>query len=199
MKIYREVIAMHRAEQSLDSLLSHDDFLPMLFHTLKEWNMNQRGARMTTIDKFKESVASWREDLIRLYEYKLYDDIDDDLATIRSSLEKVFQNMKVMESNRRLVGVSKTLHFLMPDLIMPIDSKFTMPAFYGYNKYSSAASDEFMTFWNIFERTFEISERLELNPGDVDGKLWNTSVPKLIDNAIIGIMKCKKEDLAALA
>ncbi len=198
LAIYREVISSHRTKPSLDLLLSDENFLFNIFRTLEEWNMNQRGARMTALDNFIKSVVYLRSDLIRLYEYKLYEDIDDDLATIKDFLEKIFHNLKVMESKRKIVGVSKILHFLIPDLIMPIDSKFTMTAFYGYNKYSHSVNNEFKTFWDIFERTFEISERLELSPNDVDGKLWNTTVPKLIDNAIIGLLKCKKEDLATL-
>jgi hypothetical protein len=32
-------------------------------------------------------------------------------------------------------------------------------------------------------------KKLNLTPEDVDGKRWNVSVPKLIDNAIIGMLK----------
>jgi hydrogenase maturation factor HypE len=35
--------------------------------------------------------------------------------------------------------------------------------------------------------TLLIAKRLDLKEGDVDGEGWNTSVPKLIDNAIIGV------------
>jgi hypothetical protein len=91
-----------------------------------------------------------------------------------------------MESKRRIVGVSKTLHFLIPDLVMPIDGKFTMLYFYGYNKYSDDAEIEFKAFKDIFVSTVEIASRLNLTEKDVDGKGWNTSIPKLIDNVIIG-------------
>jgi len=39
---------------------------------------------------------------------------------------------------------------------------------------------------------------LQLNFSDVDGEKWNTSIPKLIDNAIIGIWKSEEEEVRSL-
>ena len=94
-----------------------------------------------------------------------------------------------MKSKRRIVGVSKALHFLLPDLIMPIDSSYTMPVIYGYNRYSNDREKETKDFIHIFRKTVEIAQRLNLSPSDIDGDGWNTSIPKLIDNAIIGYDK----------
>ncbi len=80
---------------------------------------------------------------------------------------------------------------------MPIDSKYMMVAFYGYNKFSNVEKVEFRTFKTIFEKTFEIADYLELTPLDVDGAQWNTSVPKLIDNAVIGLLNSPTEEVVA--
>lgn len=198
LAIYREVIAMHREYRSLENLLGNDMFYRKVYKTLEEWDMNKRGARLTTFDNFKNSITFWKGYLIDLYKYKLYEDIDAELKIINEKLEKVFSNLKVMESIRKIVGVSKALHFLLPDLIMPIDSKYTMTAFYGYNKYSSSDKEEFKTFREIFEKNFEIANRLELGPNDADGEIWKTSVPKLIDNSIIGLLNSEPEEVRAL-
>jgi hypothetical protein len=39
---------------------------------------------------------------------------------------------------------------------------------------------------DIFTRTHRITNNLKLTSSDVKGGEWNTSIPKLIDNAIIG-------------
>jgi hypothetical protein len=169
-----------------------------MYETLGQWDMNKRAARMVQFDRFAESVRFWESSLIRIEEYKLYDDIESEFSVICETLEKIFCSLKVMESKRRIVGVSKALHFLLPDLIMPIDSKYTMEAFYGYNKYSDVAKDEFKVFRDIFERTFEIVSRLQLTPSDVDGVGWRTSVPKLIDDAVIGLFNSSKEEVLSL-
>ena len=94
--------------------------------------------------------------------------------------------MEIMKYRRRIVGVSKAMHFLLPDLVMPIDSTYTMPYFYGTNKYNEKAEKEFQNYLDIFTRTHRIRNNLKLTDSDVKGGEWNTSIPKLIDNAIIG-------------
>jgi hypothetical protein len=195
---YREIIAMHREHNDLEALIENDAFLIKLYETLEQWDMNKRGARLVSFDIFVKSVRFWKRSLVRLYEYKLHEDIESEFSSINEVLEKVFCNLRVMESKRRIVGVSKTLHFLLPDLVMPVDGRYTLEAFYGYNKFSNIAKQEFKTFKNIFESTFEIATRLDLTPLDVDGVQWKTSVPKLIDNAVIGLFNCPKEDVIAL-
>jgi hypothetical protein len=64
-----------------------------------------------------------------------------------------------------------------------------MPYFYGTNKYNEKAEKEFQTYLDIFTRTHRITKNLKLTNDDVDGEKWNTSIPKLIDNAIIGFDK----------
>ncbi len=187
LDFYREIIAMHKSEKDLSILLTNSDFCNLIYDTLEKWNMNQRGAQLTSIDNFKRSLSENKHDLVKVYKYKLH--LINKERTPQGMIEllkNVFCNLKVMESKRRIVGVSKTLHFLIPDLVMPIDGKFTMLYFYGYNKYSDDAEIEFKAFKDIFVNTVEIASRLNLTEKDVDGKGWNTSIPKLIDNVIIG-------------
>jgi hypothetical protein len=193
LECYREVIAAYR-ERGLQEMLEDKAVLQKLYETLEQWDMNKRGARMVPFPRFADSVRFWKNSLLNLDKFKLHEDIETEFLSIFQILEKVFCNIKVMESKRRIVGVSKTLHFFLPDLIMPIDSKYTMDAFYGYNKFSNSPKGEFKTFKDIFERTYEIASRLNLSLEDADGILWKTSVPKLIDNAVIGLDKCSKEE-----
>ncbi len=190
--LYKQLIDSHRTCNNLKNLIENDEFLRKLHKTLGKWNMDQRKAQLVSFADFKKSVIMWEDYLVRLYYYKLCEDIDNK-NQIKEDLEKIFCNIKVMESNRRIVGVSKALHFLLPDLVMPIDGKFTLPAFYGYNKISNTPKKEFIDFWKIFNETIDIKERLGLTSSDVDGVQWNTSVPKLIDNAIIGRYKTLEE------
>ncbi len=198
LAFYRKLILMHRECANIEILLVNDEFYQLLYRTLEKWNMNQRAARLVPLDTMKQSILFHKTSLCELYKYKLYDDIYDDLTQIKKLLDKVFCDLKIMKSQRRIVGVSKALHFLLPDLIMPIDGNYTLDAFYGYNKYANTANKEFVDFWNIFERSFDIAEKLELRKDDADGEIWKQSVPKLIDNAVIGLRKCTKEEILGL-
>jgi hypothetical protein len=151
--------------------------------------MNKRGAKLNDFEIIRESIRKHEPYLIDLHENKL-DSInsleDKDGQKIIGDLEFVFCHLEIMKSKRRIVGVSKAMHFLLPHLVMPIDSTYTMPHFYGSNKYGGKAEKEFRNYLDIFLRTHQITSNLQLTNSDVKGGEWNTSIPKLIDNAIIG-------------
>jgi len=156
--------------------------------------MDQRGAKLASEAELEKSILQTKPSLLRLYQYKLHELTEKTAEEIRFSLELVFGGLKVMKSKRRMVGVSKTLHFLLPDLVMPIDSTYTMQAIYGYNKYSDDLKKETDDFINIFNKTFKIAKDLNLTSDDITGDQWDTSVPKLIDNAIIGLFSFVKNE-----
>ncbi|MGA2467185.1 MAG: hypothetical protein ABSH06_22905 [Thermodesulfobacteriota bacterium] len=192
LEFYKEIITMHRNVQDIVKLIRNDDFCSKLHSTLEAWDMNKRGAKLNEFEIVKESIRQHEPYLIDLYKNKL-DSInsleDKNAQKIIRDLEFVFCHLEIMKSKRRIVGVSKAMHFLLPDLVMPIDSTYTMPYFYGTNKYNEKAEKEFQTYLDIFTRTHRITKNLKLTNDDVDGEKWNTSIPKLIDNAIIGFDK----------
>ena len=124
---------------------------------------------LTPFDTLKKSVLSYRQELAELYQYQLPLLTDQSKVKVEQLLGKIFCNLSVMGSQRRIVGVSKTLHFLLPDLVMPIDSKFTMTYCYGYNRYSDKPEKEFKDFKHIFDRTIKITKKLNLTSEDVKG------------------------------
>jgi hypothetical protein len=154
--------------------------------------LDKRRAKLNEFETVKESIQQHELFLIDLYKNKLdsIESLENEKGEkIIRGLEFAFCHLEIMKSERRIVGVSKTMHFLLPDLVMPIDSTYTMPCFYGTNKYNEKAEKEFQTFLDIFTKTHRITKNLKLTNDDVDGEKWNTSIPKLIDNAIIGFDK----------
>lgn len=191
--LYKDIIKKHEEyHNDMEALLKDEKIYPLIMKTLKAWNMDQRGAKLTTVEKFKQSISknNLKENLIELSKYKLFSTRRRQIETeIVELLENVFLNLKVMETKRRLVGVSKALHFLLPNLVMPIDNKYTMNFF----SISTDVNRELNTFKTIFIESYNITRGLCLTQNEVDGKRWNTSVPKLIDNAIIGFTQYFKD------
>ena len=196
LELYREIVQLHRQTGSLDLILQNNDFYRLMHNTLEAWNMNQKGARLVPREDLKDSLLRHRNALLQLHPFKLdklsRHEIERD---VKEPLWVVFNGLNVMNSRRRIVGVSKALHFLFPDLVMPIDGTYTMMFFYGYNKYSGDVKTEFRTFMEVFMENWKIARKLGLSQEDVTGEGWNTSVPKLIDNAIIGLFKYIEHNL----
>jgi hypothetical protein len=194
LELYRSIITLHRETADIGELIERKGFINLIRRTLIAWNMDQRGAKLASEAELEKSILQTKPSLLRLYQYKLHELTEKTAEEIRFSLELVFGGLKVMKSKRRMVGVSKTLHFLLPDLVMPIDSTYTMQAIYGYNKYSDDLKKETDDFINIFNKTFKIAKDLNLTSDDITGDQWDTSVPKLIDNAIIGLFSFVKNE-----
>lgn len=194
LKFYRELIAQHRKIADLNTQVASDAFLQKVYATLGKWDMNKRGARLVDLSTMRDSIRFHREYLSKLYKYRLEKLSEEDIQELLKQLKVLFCGLKIMATKRRIVGVSKALHFLLPDLVMPVDSTNTMLAFYGYNRYDDSTEKEFKTYSDIFEKSYTIAKRLKLTESDVDGWRWSCSVPKLIDNAIFGFF-IKVKDL----
>lgn len=189
LRLYQKLIQEHRRTTDLTQLISDPEFIRLLYRTLEKWNMNQRAAKLNSLDNLQNSILEHKQQLIELYRYKILAIRFSDFEKIIELIENVFCTLHVMDSKRKIVGVSKALHFLLPDLVMPIDSKYTLPGFYGDNVYHNNPLVEFAVYKDILLKSYQIFKELEINENDVDGEKWNTSAPKLIDNALIGTYK----------
>jgi hypothetical protein len=186
LEYYRQIIEMHRIKKDLNYLLNDNMIYPLLHKTLEKWNMNQQGAKLASVDTIQKSILSQRHNLVKLYNYQLHSlNKKQVFSEVLPMISNVFHNLKIMASQSKLVGVSKALHFLLPDLVTPVDNKYTLFFF----KKSFGKNNEFNTFKDVFIKTYRIADSLLLKENDFDGKRWNTSIPKLIDNAIIGFYK----------
>ena len=183
---YLSLIRRYRATKEYVDLLSDSSHIGLVYKTLEEWNMNQRGAILFPLEKFKLSIMENKGRIAQLSQYRLellqWKDL---IPSVFPELKYLFANLNVMASASKIVGVSKTLHFLLPDLVMPIDGKYTLAFFYDGRRYSHKMDKEFGYFKEIFEESLKLARDLKLSVTDVDGIGWNTSVPKMIDNAII--------------
>ena len=186
-KFYKKIIEKHKQLKNYNLLFDDENFFDLLYETLKSWNLNQRAAKLTSPENLRNSILSLKNQITELSQFTLINLSPNNLEKILAKIRIIFNKVEVMNSKRRIVGVSKTLHFSLPDLIMPIDSKYTMEFFYGYNKYEANEPEkEFNTFKEIFRNFYKIAKKLNLSEKDVDNIGWNTSIPKIIDNAIIG-------------
>jgi len=178
---YRRTIDLRRSK-NLDELFDDpsDRFIELVYTTLVAWNMNTRRAQMKYFDEFKASILSNRERFTRLASSKL-----EMLSSVKGIevkvLYEIFSNLHLMESKGRLVSNSKVMHFILPDLVMPMDRQNTLKFFFKNTNESNGH------FLRLFEFSHEIAKKIDLTQY-LDDK-WNLSVPKVIDNAILSKME----------
>jgi len=171
----------------LESVFDDSLFFDYLYATLATWGMDTRGAILPGFQSFLSGVCENRERIIGLSNQSLAtlseQENTDAIITVIRNIWEILPNMKVSQKKSQLVAGSKTLHHLLPDLVPPIDRRYTLDFFFGRKTIRNPQADfseVFVNYLYIYERTSELVDRMiAKNP-------LNSSVTKVIDNAIIG-------------
>lgn len=184
-----EMIPKDRYEE----LLTNGYFLDLVYATLATWGLDRMdgSARLVDFDFFGKSVKDNSVILQELSRLKLNRIDGEDKECIKKKLLILYNKLKVMESKAKIVGVSKALHHLLPDLVPPVDRKYTLKFFYGRTDYKEEKGGQM--FLEIFDAFYEICKSLNLTEIDLKRE-WDTSITKLIDNAIIGYVSRELTD-----
>ena len=111
------------------------------------------------------------------------------LDYVPMKLWAIIDDFKITNKNSRIVSGTKAIHHLIPDLLPPMDNKFTGRFFLNdsSSSISQIGGQEFKNLYQAFiclSQTFRRDDQLmqKVHKG------FNTSLPKTMDNAIIGYM-----------
>lgn len=173
-------------------------FIDLIWATLDAWNMNSRSAKLADIEDFKKNLIDNTEateaiESLKKYSIEDLSEKNDKSKGIFEQLKTLFNMLKLTDTDTKLVTFSKTMHFLLPNLIVPIDRKYTLK-FFELN-INNAKDEEFDHFTNI-ESTFGLFAS-EVNLDDFVSKnsKWCKYKTKIIDNIIIGYVKKEQNNI----
>lgn len=177
---YKKIISSRRTFPSIKTFLESNHNIELLYATLVAWDMNSRGAKMKYFYQFKDSIIKPLKHLEKL-EAIFTDNGLQDEEYILKILGQIYLDLDLMVTKSRLVANSKTLHFLFPDFLVPMDKTNTLSFLYTNNNESVDRYLEIVRFsFELMKNPIDFSKYLD--------QQWNQTVPKLIDNAIILIM-----------
>lgn len=176
--LYKKVL-----EYKYEDKFSHE-FIELVYVTLAAWNMNSRGAKLSNYDQFEKSVLDNKDFFDKLNSKKLEELEEDDYDNLRL----LFDKLKLVASRTPLVTFSKTMHFFLPETVGPIDRKYTLKFYKGNTNVPGKFESQFELYKEIHEGYSNFANIVDLTKYiKKDG--WNRSVPKIIDNIIIGYQK----------
>ena len=182
--------SLHFHERALSA--KGEDRIEMIYAMLASWGMHRMGggAKMNDYPDFKDSVLQL-EGLIA--------EIVKKIAARSFSYEDmkcVFNCIAPMKTKKKLVGHSKVLAHLFPDAVSPIDGEYTMQFVFGKGKKNLPNGfDEFEFFkqfhQNLIKPLMENDEFKKkcgtwVGMRAAGNSPWDTSLPKVIDNLIVG-------------
>lgn len=188
---YQQVINEIRKNSDYSSLFNNFSFIEHLYATLASWGMHRmdKNTRMVEFQDFKNSIAENKGRFTKLSHEKIR---TASLERLKEDILTLFNSLRVMRRTEspKFVANSKIMHFLLPDLIPPMDKGNVYYFFYSQKgkKYPPQIKNENEIFWEILLRFQEIANKLDLSQKDLKNQ-WDTSIPKIIDNAIIGFNK----------
>jgi hypothetical protein len=168
--------------------------LEYVYATLASWGMHRMGnggAKMRPFDAFCQSVEPLMEKIAEAQRFSPQNISPSEWAV----LKEVFQGIKVMASGTSLVGNSKVMHHMMPNIVPPIDRNYTLRYLRGNTSISNDVDRE----WQIMKETIsdffipvasdaEFASKARECVASQDKYPWDTSVLKVVDNLVIGSM-----------
>ena len=169
--------------------------LEYVYATLASWGMHRMGrggSKMRSFEVFSQSVQTLKG---RVAEAQKFD--FREMSEIKwAVLKEIFCGIKVMASGTSLVGNSKVMHHMLPNVIPPIDREYTLRFLRGNTTIRNDLEAEWLTMKEIISQFFipvasdtTFYSKAEQWMKRNEDYPWDTSVLKVVDNLVIGSRK----------
>ena len=189
--LHRETMRLHKAHRGpLSELVNCRDFVIALYATLVAWGMGRRSVQLVDLDEFAEGlkrIAEMRE-FARLSRRSLAR-LGGDSEQVAGDIWRLIETLKPTRSKSQLVAGTKVLHHIFPKLVPPVDRTYTRAFFHvsfsNPKRHEAAFVRVFCCFADAAHRVCK-SQRAFRAVRKRLGKRMHTSLPKMLDNALIG-------------
>lgn len=196
LHFHDRLIQINRKNGGFPSRWIKDDphFIELLYAMLGSFGMDRQRARLVPFSGFSKAVlAIVQSHPFQDLETRQVKSIDESWGSRLADLWKVLSSDgRIIASESIVVGASKVLHHLLPDLFAPIDRSYTLEFLnsldrsgpYRISTTEKQAPDlvafcKATLFYGYVSRTVPRIERY-LGRGPMSG-----SIPKIIDNAVM--------------
>jgi hypothetical protein len=176
---YRKIIDLRAKFPDIESFLKNEYNCEILYACLTSWDMNCRGAKMKYFNEFQNTLFNCMEYFKELEIFNRQS--KPRLNELFHPLLLAYDRLNVMKTSSKLVSNSKLLHYLFPNILMPIDRENTLVYLFGEN---SRTYESIRRYQDIIEFSFKVINKKN-NWLIYRDDRWNTTAPKMVDNAII--------------
>jgi hypothetical protein len=169
--------------------------LEYIYATLSAWGMHRMGkggSKMQSFDTFRRSIEPLKD---KIAEAQKFDLRQMDLQKW-ACLEEIFYGINAMASGTSLVGNSKVMHHMLPNIVPPIDREYTLWFLRGNTNIKNDLAYEWQLMKTIISLFFipvasdnQFRLKAERWMAKKDEYPWDTSLLKIVDNLVIGSRK----------
>lgn len=187
---HRETIGLRRQLGSVRAAIDTPQFVVSLRRTLTKWGLGIRGSKLVSEAAFAEALSAAVPALEPLESLRIdaHDLPGDDIS---ERLWQLISSLGVVENKSKLVAGTKTLHHLLPELVVPMDQKWTGQFFQLHPPEWTEPANQRRTFRRVYQHFIHLAQQVEPEQ-HVTGQAWRTSRTKVIDNALIGYCKVEQ-------
>lgn len=204
---HKETIDLGKKLGGVAKSIESDEFLCSLYSTLVAWKMDDWKANLQEYDEFVKAIRMFSPLIVSLEGVGLaqIDDADitrvlfsefkpylagwglghiDEADITRELLYAIVHKMGLSQMRVQTITGAKALHHMLPQLLPPIDGRYTGRFF----QYSGSGFQNNKRAFNLMLSSFKrIAQDPKVDLGRYVGTAdWATSESKMIDNAIIG-------------
>ena len=153
--------------------------------------MNQRGAKLSDYEVFKKSIFEHKQTIQSLHNLRI--ETLSDSTHVKDVIQFLLKNLQLVANDKpKLVTFSKTLHFFLPDLLMPIDRSYTLQYFYQNTNFQKDDDKQAKIYNEILNQFHQLATIYNFKIHIDDN--WNRNIPKIIDNIIIAYIQKHNND-----
>lgn len=190
---HERALEQRRQHQDVESLLADELFFEYVYAVLPAWGMHRMGPQAAKVGEFGDFVGSFRalaSELTGLWSRRIVEVSESDAAETAQAVWRVITRLQVSTSGTRIVAGSKALHYVLPDLVPPIDRQYTFRFFTGQKAVYGGEERAFMEWFPLLceigrRRSDEIAAVVERRG------FMATGPAKVIDKAIMGFMQLR--------
>ena len=167
--------------------------LEYVYATLASWGMHRMGSggsKMCGFDRFRASVEKLKDRIVHAQNLTPMAMNEGGWAVLKDT----FTGLEIMASRTLLVGNSKVMHHMMPNIVPPIDREYTLRYLCGNTMFQNDPEKEWQTMRSLISGFFipvatDRKFAAKAKQWIADRRPWDTSVMKVIDNLLIGARK----------
>jgi hypothetical protein len=150
--------------------------------------MGKTMTKMVHFDVFKESIIKMQPRLLSVKDLELRN-FDKEPKDILDEISEICFELSVSISQSRIVGSSKALAHIIPNLVPPVDRAYSI-RFFSENLYNfSGISEERKFHRHILQCCHSFVRNLDSEDISLIDTQFNSSAPKMFDNLIMLYLK----------
>lgn len=189
---YEQTVQKVRRAANLEELRDDELFHSWAYATLTSWGMHRPGrggAKLTEFDDFTAALANILENVAPLQDLSILDLDRAEADTVADDLKDTIAAPGITASGAPLLANTKAAHFVLPDLVPPMDRVHTGRFFFGPQTGTRMPGSVGARFKHMFGALHRLATRNAGYVREVTGSYMCLGHAKGVDNAIIGYVE----------